>query len=86
MAKRFVFFYFMRNRPDRIREIVPSHIDYWKTSRLEKYLGGPFADRTGGLISFETTSLDKAPEIVEKDPFVTHDLIDMKWIKEWMPE
>lgn len=86
MLKRFVFFYFMKNEPDRIREIVPSHINYWKTSKLEKYLGGPFADRTGGLISFESSSLDKATEVVKKDPFFAHDLIETKWIKEWMPE
>jgi uncharacterized protein YciI len=75
----------MKDDPDGIREIVPSHIHYWKTSKLEKYLGGPFTDRTGGLISFETTSLDKAIEIVEKDPFVSNDLIETKWVKEWMP-
>ena len=86
MPMRYVFFYFMNKEPDKIREIIPSHIDYWKTSKLEKYLGGPFADRTGGLISFEALSLDKAIEIVKKDPFVNHDLIDAKCIKEWMPE
>jgi len=86
MPKRFVYFYFMKNEPDRIQEIVPSHINYWKASKLENYLGGPFADRTGGLISFESSSLEKATEIVEKDPFVAHDLIETKWIKEWMPE
>lgn len=86
MAKRFVFLYLMKNKPDRIRETVPSHINYWKTNKLEKYLGGPFADRTGGLISFEAASLDKATELIEKDPFITHDLIETKWIKEWMPE
>jgi uncharacterized protein YciI len=86
MSKRFVYFYFMKDNPDGIREIVPSHIHYWKTSKLEKYLGGPFTDRTGGLISFETTSLDKAIEIVEKDPFVSNDLVEMRWIKEWLPE
>ncbi len=86
MPKRFVYFYFMKNEPDRIQEIVLSHINYWKTSKLESYLGGPFADRTGGLISFESSSLEKTTEIVEKDPFVSHDLIETKWIKEWMPE
>ncbi len=86
MAKRFVYFYFMKNEPDRLREIVPFHIDYWKTNKLEKYLGGPFTDRTGGLISFEASSFDTATQIIKKDPFIINDLIETKWIKEWMPE
>jgi hypothetical protein len=38
MPKRFVYFYFMKNESERIREIVPSHIDYWKTSGMKNYL------------------------------------------------
>ena len=86
MPKRFIYFYFMKNEFERIREIIPSHINYWKTSGMKNYLGGPFADRTGGLISFESSSLEKATGIVKKDPFVVHDLIETKWIKEWLPE
>ena len=81
MAKRFVCFYFMKNKPDIIREIVPSHINCWEISKLGNYLGGPFTDWTGGLISFEAASHDNATEIVEKDPFLAHDLIETKWIK-----
>ena len=86
MAKRYAFFYFMRNEPGRIREIVPSHIEFWQTCRPSKYLGGPFADRTGGMITFEASGLAEATELAERDPFVMHDLIEQKWIKEWMPE
>ncbi|MCP4113534.1 MAG: hypothetical protein GY749_49755 [Desulfobacteraceae bacterium] len=86
MAKRFVYFYFMKNEPDKIREIVPSHIDYWKSNNLDNYMGGPFADGTGGLISFEAASLDQATEIIEKDPFIINEVIEKKWIKEWIPE
>ena len=86
MAGRFVFIYFMRKNPDSIREIAPAHADYWKSRRLERYVGGPFADRTGGLITFETTTLERAEELVAGDPFVTHDVLEAKWVQEWEPE
>lgn len=86
MPKRFIFFYLMKNDPGKIRETVPAHVDYWKRSNLNNYLGGPFADRTGGLITFEEDSIDKAEERVEKDPFVSNSLIEKKWVKEWLPE
>jgi hypothetical protein len=50
----------MKNTPDRIRGIVPAHIAYWKNSNLQNYIGGPFADRSGGLISFEAPSFHAA--------------------------
>jgi uncharacterized protein YciI len=86
MSPRIAFFYFMKNDPDKIREVVAAHIAYWKNNNLEKYVGGPFADRTGGLISFEAPGLEEASAIIEKDPFIVHGLIAQKWIKEWMPE
>ena len=84
--RRFVYFYFNRNEPDKIRQLVSAHIQYWKTVNIQGYLGGPFADRTGGLISFVASSLEEAAEIIQQDPFVLEDLIDQKWIKEWLVE
>ena len=84
--RRFVFFYFNCEEPERIRQVVPAHVEYWHTSNLEGYMAGPFADRTGGLISFLATSLDEAMGVIGKDPFVLGDLIAEKWIKEWVPE
>jgi uncharacterized protein YciI len=49
-------------------------------------MGGPFADRSGGLISFEAASLEDAAEMVEKDPFTINDLVGDWWIKEWILE
>ncbi|MBI5848934.1 MAG: hypothetical protein HZB31_13500 [Nitrospirae bacterium] len=86
MAIRIVFFYFMKNDPDKIREVVPAHIAYWKNSNFQNYVGGPFADRSGGLITFEAPGNAEAAAIIEKDPFIVHGLIAEKWIKEWMPE
>jgi uncharacterized protein YciI len=83
---RFVYFYFNRNEPQKIRQVVSAHVEYWKTANLQGYMGGPFSDRTGGLISFAASSLEDAAEIIRRDPFVLEDLIEQKWIKEWIVE
>jgi uncharacterized protein YciI len=83
---RFVYFYFNRNEPEKIRLVVPAHVQYWKTANLKEYMGGPFVDRTGGLISFVASSLEEATEIILQDPFELEDLIAEKWIKEWVVE
>ncbi|MBI3354996.1 MAG: hypothetical protein HY034_08950 [Nitrospirae bacterium] len=62
------------------------HIEYWHKLKLNKYLGGPFADRTGGLITFETENMDEAAKIIMNDPFVLQNLIESKYIKEWAVE
>ena len=58
------------------------------TGRLELrgYLGGPFADRSGGLISFETNTHDDAARLVADDPFVREGLVERSWVKEWKVE
>ena len=84
--RRFVYFYLNRNAPERIRQVVPAHVHYWQTANLDGYVGGPFADRTGGSISFLATSLEDASAIVLQDPFILQDLIDQMWVKEWLPE
>ena len=80
---RFVYFYFNRSAPDRIGPAVPAHVQYWHSANLSEYRGGPFADRTGGLITFEAPDLATATEIIDRDPFVLADLIEQRWIKEW---
>ena len=42
MGKRFVYFYFMKNDPVKIQQVVPSHIKYWKESNLKNYMGDLF--------------------------------------------
>ena len=71
-VKRFAFMYFMRDSPNKIREVVPYHIDYWNQNRTEGYVGGPFVDRTGGLISFKAAGLAEAAALVEADPFTIY--------------
>jgi hypothetical protein len=46
---RFVYFYIMKDTKAEIREAVPRHVAYWKSLKLDDHLGGPFADRSGGL-------------------------------------
>ena len=84
--RRFIYFYFNRNQPEKIREVVPAHVQYWTTADLKSYLGGPVADRSGGLISFSALSLEEATKIIVHDPFIKENLIEQNWIKEWMPE
>jgi uncharacterized protein YciI len=84
--KRFLYFYLMRNTPEIIRQVVPRHVQYWQSRDLPDYMGGPFADRSGGLITFTAASLDETQQIIMQDPFVREQLIEQHWIKEWLIE
>jgi uncharacterized protein len=86
VTKRFVYFYFMKDNAELIRQIAPSHAAYWKDQGLANYMGGPFGDGAGGLITFEAASLSRALELTEDDPFVLHGLLEQQWVREWMPE
>jgi len=81
---RFLYFYLMRDAPDRVRAVAPEHAAYWRELGLPDYLGGPFVDRSGGLITFEIASADEAERLVADDPFEHGDLLERRWLKEWM--
>ena len=83
---RFRYFYLMKDVPDRVRSAVPEHVTYWQGLKLGDYLGGPFADRSGGLTTFEEGSLSEAERLVGNDPFLRADLLERYWLKEWMIE
>lgn len=85
-TRRFIYFYFNRNEPEKIRQVVPAHVEYWETANLKEYQGGPFGDRTGGLIFFTASSFEETTRIIQQDPFILEDLIAEKWIKEWIIE
>jgi hypothetical protein len=80
---KFAFFYFMVQESESIADAVPRHVRYWVTHRPPGYRGGPFADRSGGLIVFEASSLASADELVQNDPFVKEGLLARSWLKEW---
>jgi uncharacterized protein YciI len=86
MTKLFAFFYLMRKDAPGVREAVPEHVAHWKGAALEGYRGGPFADRSGGLITFYAADLEEAFALVERDPFVRRGLLHERWTKEWQPE
>ncbi|HEX5522331.1 MAG TPA: YciI family protein [Pedococcus sp.] len=80
---RFAYLYFMQDEPDRVRAVAPQHAAYWQAIKADGYLGGPFADRSGGLITFEASSRERAEEMTAHDPFARHGLLDRHWLKEW---
>jgi uncharacterized protein YciI len=83
---RFLYFYLMRDAPDRVRTAAPRHASYWRGLQLHGYLGGPFADRSGGLIVFETESGAAAEVLVADDPFLREHLLEHHWVKQWLPD
>jgi uncharacterized protein YciI len=85
MSTRFVYVYFMTGDPTRIRNAAPSHAAHWQGLRLREYRGGPFADRTGWLITFVVDEPAQAEAAVAGDPFVREGLLERHWLKEWEP-
>jgi uncharacterized protein YciI len=81
---RFAYFYFMKDEPDRVRGLAPEHSAYWHELALPGYLGGPFADRSGGMITFEALSDEEAGKFAAEDPFRREGLIERHWLKEWL--
>lgn len=81
---RVLYFYLMSDATDRVRQVAPDHAAYWRGLQLREYVGGPFADRSGGLITFEVPSVDQAERLLADDPFVQEDLLERRWVKEWL--
>jgi len=85
MSTRFVYVYFMGGDLTRVRNVAPNHTEHWQGLDLTEYRGGPFADRTGGLISFVVDEPTVAEAAVAEDPFVREGLLERYWLKEWEP-
>jgi uncharacterized protein YciI len=83
--KHFAFFYFMKAKPREVQEAAPQHSEHWRTAAPRAYRGGPFADRSGGLIIFAADSSEVAEGLVAADPFVRLGLLERHWLKEWTP-
>lgn len=86
MSAHYAYFYFMRAEETGIPEAVPAHVAHWRGLGLDDYIGGPFADRTGGLITFRAKAASWAEQAVETDPFVERGLLEAYWLKRWTPE
>ena len=83
---QFAYAYLMKPEPERVRAIAPSHAAYWQQLALRDYRGGPFADRSGGLITFDAESPEHAEELVSADPFLRERLLERHCIKEWITD
>jgi hypothetical protein len=86
MRDRYLFIYFMKDDPGSVAQVAHQHVRYWHERDLPGYMGGPFADRTGGSISFEASSELEAKQLVDGDPFVEANLLNQSWLKEWQVE
>jgi len=75
----------MKDDPERVRATVAGHVEHWHALRLDSYLGGPFEDRSGGLITFDAEDEERAGRAVSSDPFVLGELLEAYWLKRWMP-
>jgi hypothetical protein len=86
MRPRFAYFYFMSGDPGRVRATAPRHVARWRGLGPNDYPGGPFGDRTGGLITSSAGDVMEAQRAVETDPFVVEGLAGPSWLKHWVPE
>jgi uncharacterized protein YciI len=84
MEKTFVFCYFMNFDPAELKTLIPEQIEYCQHYAPENFIGGPFKDRSGGMLSFSAPDLDAATAICENDPFVKKGLVNQYWVKEWL--
>jgi len=76
----------MKDDPEHVRATVGGHVSHWQGLCLNGYVGGPFEDRSGGLIIFEAEDEERAGSAVSSDPFVVDGLLEAYWLKRWMPE
>jgi uncharacterized protein YciI len=81
---RVVHIYTMKAEPERVRAVAPKHSAYWRQLGVRGYQGGPFQDRSGGLVTFESNSRQEAERLIRADPFVQEDLLESSWVKQWL--
>jgi uncharacterized protein YciI len=76
----------MKNKPAaHVREVAPQHAHYWPQMDPFEWRGGPFSDRSSGLIIFESPDEKTAAETVADDPFQRAGLLEHWWLKTWEP-
>ena len=70
--------------PEKDAEVLDEHKAYL-AKYLEEgkiYAKGPYTDHTGGLIIYNTETIDEARELIENDPVIKHK--SRKYtLKEW---
>lgn len=83
--KTYIFMYFLVDDVQKIKNTIGPHVKYWKNEEFNYYRGGPFSDKTGGLIIFTSKSYEEATEIINNDPFIKGDTLKEYLLKEWIP-
>jgi uncharacterized protein YciI len=78
------YVYFMKDEAARVRDVAPQHAQYWSQIGLAER-GGPFSDRSGGLIIFQAADEAAAGQTVAGDPFQRAALLEQWWLKAWEP-
>jgi hypothetical protein len=86
VSAQYAYFYLMRTDGVGVPEAVPEHVAHWRGLGLDDYVGGPFEDRTGGLITFRAEGSSRPEQALETDSFVGRGLLEAYWLKRWMPE
>lgn len=86
MPKRFVFFYFIKKNRNEVGLVLPSHVEYWEKAHVNKFIGGLFADGSGGMITFEASNREEADDKIIEDPLIINNLIEIRWVKELIAE
>ena len=82
-ADRIAYFYVMKDDPIGSEPSALTTSAYWHALDPPGYVGGPMADRSGGLIKFEAGSIEEAERLAAGDPFVRAELLESSWLREW---
>lgn len=81
MSKRFVYIFFLKDEPERMHDISPRHVEFWKQFSSSRFLGGVFSDFSGGLITFEAANMAEARALIINDPFFSEGMIEKNGLK-----
>jgi len=81
---RYAFSYLMSDDVALIRETVPRHVEYWNALELPDYIGGPYSDRSGGLITFSAQDDEVAGRLASGDPFVKTGAVTDYRVRQWI--
>jgi hypothetical protein len=80
---RVLHFYTMKQEPERVRAVGPRHAEYWRRVGAHRYQGGPFDDRSGGLITFEVDLARRLSGSSRPTPSF-EDLLESSLVKQWV--
>ena len=81
---RALYFYLRKAALDRVLAVAPAQAAYRNGMGLGDFLGGPFGDRSGGLITFEVASVAEAERLVTRDSFVQEHLLKHRSLEQWL--